>query len=168
VPSQAFRAALEGELWLGEGDSAWLSSLSLAYARGQDAVAPGDLGLTLLTLELALCPPSFVAASSVWISACASARAGGVHLALTSTDPAVFARDTWRPWVSLGPSLRAGVPLSERWALRGVAQLMVQLMRDTFAITVSDPDDPTIATSLPLYRPEVVSFELGAGIGYSF
>jgi len=167
VPSHAFRGALEGELRIGEGRSSWLSSLSLAYARGSDAVAPGDLGLTLLTLELALCPPSIIAESSLWISACASVRGGGVRLAFTSTLPDVEARDTWRPWVAVGPSLRVGVPLSEHWALRGVAELAVQLVRDTFAVRLGAADDPT-ADIMPLYRPEPLSIELGAGVGYSF
>jgi hypothetical protein len=167
VPSGALRATLEGELRIGEGRSAWLSSLSLGYARGNDTAPPGDLGLTLLTLELALCPPSFVAAPSVWISACASVRGGQVRLALTSTDPAFEARDTWRPWLAVGPSLRTGVPLSERWALRGIAQLTVQLVRDTVGVNLVSPDDPQ-GTLLPLYRPEAMSLELGVGIGYSF
>jgi len=167
VPSHAFRGALGAELRIGEGRSSWLSSLSFAYARGNDTVDPGDLGLTLLTLELALCPPSIIAEPSVWISACASARAGRVRLAFTSTLPDVDARETWRPWVAVGPSLRVGVPLSEHWALRGVAELAVQLVRDTFAVRLGAADDAD-ADVLPLYRPEAVSIEVGAGIGYSF
>jgi hypothetical protein len=63
--------------------------------------------------------------------------------------------------------LRAGVPLSERWALHGVAQLAVQLVRDTYAVRVGRAGDPG-AVIVPLYRPEALSLELGAGIGYSF
>jgi hypothetical protein len=167
VPSHAFRAALEGELRLGEAASAWLTSLSFAYARGDHSRAPSDLGLTLLTLELALCPPSFVAEPSLWISACASVRGGAVHLAYTATAADVAARDSWRPWLAVGPSLRVGVPLSERWVLRGVAQLAVQLVRDTYSVGVGPPEEPG-AETVPLYRPEALSLELGGGIGYSF
>lgn len=167
VPSHAVRAALEGELRLGEGSSAWLSSLSFGYAHGDHSRAPSDLGLTLLTLELALCPPSFIAEPSLWISACASVRAGTVRLAYSATESDIAARDTWRPWLAVGPSLRAGVPLSERWALRGVAQLALQLVRDTYRVGVGPAQDPE-AESVPLYRPEALSFELGVGIGYSF
>jgi hypothetical protein len=167
VPSHAFRAALEGELQLGEGTSAWLTSLSIAYARGDHSRAPSDLGLRLLTLELALCPPAFVAEPSLWLRACASVRGGAVHLAFSATDADVAARDTWRPWLAVGPSLRAGVPLSERWTLHGVAQLAVQLVRDTYAVGVGPAENPG-AVTVPLYRPEALSFELGAGIGYSF
>jgi hypothetical protein len=141
--------------------------LSLAYAHGNHSLAPSDLGLTLLTLELALCPPSFVAEPSLWISACGSVRGGEVRLAFSARDADVDARDTWRPWLALGPSLRVGVPLSERWALRGVAQLAVQLVRDTYTVRVTDPADPE-PTTLRLYRPEPLSFELGVGVGYSF
>lgn len=165
VPSHAFRGALGAELQIGEGRSSWLSSLSFAYARGNDTVDPGDLGLTLLTLELALCPPSIIAESSVWVSACASARAGRVRLAFTSTRPDLDARETWRPWVAVGPSLRVGVPLSEHWTLRGVGELAVQLVRDTFGVRLGADADAQI---LPLYRPEALSIEVGAGIGYSF
>jgi hypothetical protein len=167
VPSHAFRAALEGELRLGEGTSAWLTSLSFAYARGDHSRAPSDLGLTLLTLELALCPPSFVAEPSLWISACASVRGGAVHLAYTATAADIAARDRWRPWLAVGPSLRVGVPLSERWMLRGVAQLAVQLVRDTYTVGVGPPEEPG-AETVPLYRPEALSLEVGGGIGYSF
>jgi hypothetical protein len=167
VPSHAFRAALEGELRLGEGTSAWLTSLTLAYAHGDHSRAPSDLGLTLLTLELALCPPSFVAEPSLWISACASVRGGGVHLAFSATEADVTANDRWRPWLSVGPLLRVGVPLSERWALHGVAQLAVQLVRDTYTVGIGSAESPVVET-VPLYRPEALSLELGAGIGYSF
>lgn len=167
VPSHAFRAALEGELRLGEGTSAWLTSLSIAYARGDHSRAPSDLGLTLLTLELALCPPAFVAEPSLWLRGCASVRGGAVHLAFSATQADVAARDTWRPWLAVGPALRAGVPLSERWTLHGVAQLAVQLVRDTYAVGVGPAEDPG-AVTVPLYRPEALSLELGAGIGYSF
>jgi hypothetical protein len=167
VPSHAFRAALEGELRLGEGTSAWLTSLSFAYARGDHSRAPSDLGLRLLTLELALCPPAFVAEPSLWLRACASVRGGAVHLAFSATEADVAARDTWRPWLALGAALRAGVPLSERWTLHGVAQLAVQLVRDTYAVGVGPAEDPG-AVTVPLYRPEALSLELGAGIGYSF
>jgi hypothetical protein len=123
--------------------------------------------MTLLTIELALCPPAFVAQPSLWLSACASVRGGAVHLAFSATDADVAARDTWRPWLAVGPSLRAGVPLSERWTLHGVAQLAVQLVRDTYAVGVGPAEAPD-AVTVPLYRPEALSLELGAGIGYSF
>jgi hypothetical protein len=57
--------------------------------------------------------------------------------------------------------------LSERWALRGVAELAVQLVRDTYNVGVGPAEAPE-TESVPLYRPEAVSLEVGAGIGYSF
>jgi hypothetical protein len=141
--------------------------VSFGYAHGDHARAPSDLGMTLLTLELALCPPSFIAESSLWISACASVRGGAVRLAYSATESEVAARDTWRPWLAVGPSLRVGVPLSERWALRGVAQLALQLVRDTYRVGVGPAEEPD-AESVPLYRPAALSPELGLGIGYSF
>lgn len=162
VPSQAFRAALGGELRIGEGTSAWMTSLSLEYARGK---APRDLAPTLLTVDLALCPPEFISEPSVWISACASARAGWVRFAFAEPQPGLNAFDKWRPWLAVGPSLRAGVPVSERWALRGVAQLALQLVRDT--VGIDDENDPTTPPER-IYRPPAYSLELGVGIGYSF
>lgn len=164
VPSHALRATLDAELRLGEGEVPWLASLSLAYARGNDAADPGEFGLTLLTLELALCPPAFVNEPGLWVRACASARGGALHLSFTRPSPGLDAPDVWRPWVALGPSLRLGVPLSERWALRGFAGLAVQLVRDTFAVRVEGPEGERV----PLYRPEAISLELGAGASYSF
>jgi hypothetical protein len=43
----------------------------------------------------------------------------------------------------------------------------VQLVRDTYSVGVGPPEEPG-AETVPLYRPEALSLELGGGIGYSF
>jgi len=67
----------------------------------------------------------------------------------------------------VAPSLRVGVPLTERWALRGLAELALQLVRDTYAVGVGPTNDPE-SESVPLYHPPALSLELGVGIGYTF
>ena len=91
----------------------------------------------------------------------------GALIPATATEPEVDARDRWRSWLAVGPSLRVGVPLSEHWTIRGVAELAVQLVRDTFGVRLGAEDD-SAAELMPVYRPEAVSLEIGAGIGYSF
>jgi hypothetical protein len=164
VPEHAFKAALEGELRLGEG---WVSELTLAYARGKDEVDVAKLDLSLLTLDVGLCPLELGADASVWLRACAGLRAGAIHLAIRPTEPGLPDASVWRPWVSLTPSLRVGVPLSDRWTIRGLAELAVQLVRDNFDVGFT-PVDAAPARRVTVHRPEAISLELGLGVGYSF
>ena len=94
-------------------------------------------------------------------------RGGGVHFVVTANDPNQDPAAAWRPWLAVGPSLQLGVPLGGRWAVRGVFDLAVQLIRDRFDIErqveVMDADE-----RLTLYRPQAVSIELGLALGYTF
>ncbi len=164
VPGRAFKGALEAELHLSEG---WVSELSLAHARGKDEVAVAKLDLSLSTLDVGLCPLVLGADSVVWLRACAGVRAGALHLAISPTQAGLSEATVWRPWLSLGPSLRVGVPLSERWTLRGLAELAVQLVRDNFDVALT-PADGAASRRVTVYRPEALSIELGLGVGYSF
>jgi hypothetical protein len=169
VPAHALKLSLEGELRFGEGVSSWAALLSLAYARGNSPVPSGELGLTLLTAQLGLCPPAFVAEESLWIRGCASARGGGLRSTVSSSDPTFIAQfdQHWRPWLAVGPSLSVGVPLTERLALRGLVELAVQLVRDRF-----NAEQLNEETGMPepfvVYEPKALSIELGLGIGYTF
>jgi hypothetical protein len=167
VPARAFKGLLQGELRLGEGISSWASTLSFAYARGTREVDVAKLGITLVTAELALCPPAFIDATRVWLRACAGVRGGGVHFVVTANDPNQDPGATWRPWLGVGPSLQLGVPLGGRWALRGVFDLAVQLIRDRFNIQ-RQVGAMAAEEQLTLYRPEALSFELGLALGYTF
>jgi hypothetical protein len=60
-----------------------------------------------------------------------------------------------------------GVTLSERWTLRGLAELAVQLVRDNFDVELTAAD-ASASRRLTVYRPEALSLELGLGVGYSF
>jgi hypothetical protein len=164
VPGHAFQAALEGELRLGEG---WVSELSLAYARGKDEVDLAKLDLSLLTLDVGLCPLELGTEAPVWLRACAGLRAGALHLEISPTQGGLSEASVWRPWASLTPSLRFGVPLSARWTLRGLAELAVQLVRDNFDVELTAVDGAE-ARRFTVYRPEAISLELGLGVGYSF
>ena len=164
VPGHAFQAALEGELRLGEG---WVSELSLAYARGKDEVDLAKLDLRLLTIDVGLCPLELGAGAPVWLRACAGLRGGALHLEISPTQGGLSEASVWRPWASLTPSLRFGVPLSERWTLRGLAELAVQLVRDNFDVELTAVDAAE-ARRFTVYRPEAISLELGLGVGYSF
>jgi hypothetical protein len=167
IPANAFKGLLQGELRLGEGMSSWATTLSFAYARGTSEIEIAKLDITLVTAELALCPPAFIDATRVWLRACAGVRGGGVHFVVTSNDPNQDPGATWRPWLAVGPSLQLGVPLGGRWAVRGVFDLAVQLIRDRFdverQVEVMDADE-----RLTLYRPQAVSVELGLALGYTF
>lgn len=169
VPAHALKGTLEGELRFGEDVSSWAALLSLAYAHGDSPVPSGELGLTLLSAQLGVCPPAFLAEASLWLRACASVRGGGLRSTVSSTDPTFLAEfdQKWRPWLALGPALQVGVPLGEGFALRGLAELTFQLIRDRYNAERLNED-----TGLPepfvVYEPEAISIELGAGIGYSF
>jgi len=169
VPAHALKATLESELRFGEDVSSWAALLSLAYAHGNSPVPSGELGLTLLSAQLGVCPPAFLAEASVWLRACASVRGGGLRSTVSSTDPTFLAEfdQKWRPWLALGPALQVGVPLGEGFALRGLAELTFQLVRDRYNAERLNED-----TGLPepfvVYEPQAISIELGAGIGYSF
>jgi hypothetical protein len=167
VPANAFRGLLQGELRLGEGMSSWATTLSFAYARGTSEVEVAKLGITLVTAELALCPPAFIDATRVWLRACTGVRGGRVHFVVTANDPDQDPAAAWRPWLAVGPSLQLGAPLGGRWALRGVFDLAVQLVRDRFNI---ERQVEVLGTQeqLTLYRPEAISFELGLALGYTF
>jgi hypothetical protein len=157
---------VQGELRFGEDLSSWASTLSLGYARSTSEVEAAEVGITLLTAELALCPPSFVDATSIWIRACAGVRGGGAHVIITPDDPSFPSGDVWRPWLAVRPSLQLGVPVTHGWALRGAFDLAVQLIRDRFSI---ERDGGAAGReTVTLYRPNAVSFELGFGIGYTF
>jgi hypothetical protein len=166
VPPRALRGLLEGELRFGEKMSSWATTLSLAYTRGASDTEQAQLDITLLLAELALCPPSFVDAASLWIRACAGVRGGKIHVIITPTDPSQRPADTWRPWLAVNPSLQLGVPLSRGWAVRGVLQLAVQLVRDSFY--VDDDRVPEQPERITFYIPQAVSFEFGLGLGYTF
>jgi hypothetical protein len=166
VPPRSLQGRFEGELRFGENMSSWATTLAFAYARGVSETQEAELEITLLTAELALCPPAFVDAASLWIRACAGVRSGGVHVIITPSDPSQSPADVWRPWLAAGPSLQVGVPLSQSWALRGVFELAVQLVRDRFYV-----EDTRVADQperITLYRPAAASFEFGLGLGYTF
>jgi hypothetical protein len=169
VPAHAVKATLEGELRFGEGVSSWAVLLSLAYAHGDSPVPSGELGLTLLTAQLGLCPPAFVNEPSVWIRGCASLRGGGLRSTVSSSDPTFLAEfdQHWGPWLAVGPSLSAGVPLSESLALRGLVELAVQLVRDRYN-AVQPNEETGVLEPFVLYEPEALSIELGLGLGYTF
>jgi hypothetical protein len=147
--------------------SSWATTLSLAYARGTSEVAVAKLRITLVTAELALCPPAFIDATRVWLRACAGVRGGPVRFVVTANDPNQDPAAAWRPWLAVGPSLQLGVPLGSRWAMRGVFDLAVQLIRDRFDIE-RQVDVMGTEERLTLYRPEAVSVELGLALGYTF
>jgi hypothetical protein len=96
---------------------------------------------------------------------CAGVRGGSVHVLITPDDASLGTGDTWRPWIALAPALQVGVPLSERWAIRGVFELAMQLVRDRFGVwrTIGVEQEP-----ITLYRPGAVSFEFSLGLGYTF
>jgi hypothetical protein len=168
VPAQALKVSLEGELRFGEDVSSWAALLSLAYAHGNSPVPSGELGLTLLTAQLGLCPPA-VAATSLWIRGCASVRGGWLRSTVSSSDPTFLAQfdQYWSPWLAVGPSLSVGVPLSERLALRGLAELAIQLVRDRYS--AEQPNEETgVLEPFIVYEPEALSIELGLGLGYTF
>jgi hypothetical protein len=167
VPANAFKGLLQGELRLGEGMSSWATTLSFAYARGTSEVEVAKLRITLLTAELALCPPAFIDATRVWLRACGGVRGGPVRFVVTANDPNQDPAAAWRPWLAVGPSLQLGVPLGGHWAVRGVFDLAVQLIRDRFDIE-RQVDVMGNEERLTLYRPEAVSVELGLALGYTF
>jgi hypothetical protein len=167
VPSGALRGLAQAELRLGEHMSSWAGTLSLAYAHGAGDVQAAQLSVTLLTAELGLCPPAFIDTGGVWVRACALARTGVAHVLITPDDESLRPGDVWRPWVALGPSLQLGVPLSQRWVLRGAFELALQLIRDRFDV-LRTGGDAADAERVTLYRPEAVSFELGLGLSYNF
>jgi hypothetical protein len=169
VPGHAFRASIEAELRFGEGVSSWATLLSLAYARGNSPVPSGELTLTLLTAQLGLCPPAFIVEPSVWLRACASVRGGGLRSTVDSSDPTFIAEfdQNWRPWLAVGPSLQAGVPLGEHLVLRGLIELAVQLVRDRYTAERLDEERGT-REPFVVYQPEALSIELGLGLGYAF
>jgi hypothetical protein len=169
VPGHAFRASLEGELRFGESRASWAALLALEYAHGNSPVISGELALTLLSAQLGLCPPAFIDDPSVWVRACVSVRGGGLRSTVASAEPTFVAEfdQNWRPWLALGPTLQAGVPLSERLALRGLAQLAVQLVRDSYYAELRD-EELGMSESFIVYEPEAISIEIGLGLGYTF
>jgi hypothetical protein len=172
VPEKAPFGRIEAELRFGEDMSSWATALALAYARSTSEVrtelgttpVSAELGITLLTAELALCPPA-IDTTSIWFRVCAGVRGGSVHVLITPDDASLGTGDTWRPWIALAPALQVGVPLSERWAIRGVFELAMQLVRDRFGVwrTIGVEQEP-----ITLYRPGAVSFEFSLGLGYTF
>lgn len=170
VPSHAFKAALGGELRFGEGASGWVGALSLAYARGDHANAYGRLALTLLTLELQLCPQGVALNGSVWLRACGQLRGGGINLSISPGELPVVPEDAkWRPWAAFGAGLAAGFPLTERLELRGLFELAVQLVRDRFEVArLGSEGSAEGGATDTLYRPEALSLELGLGLGFAF
>jgi hypothetical protein len=172
VPDSAPFGLIEGELRFGEGMSSWAAALAFAYARSTSEVraelgatpVTAELGITLLTAELALCPPA-IDATSVWFRACAGVRGGGVHVLITPDDASLSTGDRWRPWLALAPALQVGVPLSERWVIRGVFEVAMQLVRDRFGVLRTNGIEREPVT---LYRPLAVSYEFSLGLGYTF
>jgi hypothetical protein len=168
VPSNALKALLRAELRLDEAVTSWSGALSLAYARGNDAGPDGTAELTLLTVELQLCPPGVSLDAAIWLQACADVRGGRLGLSLSPGERPLLTRDSFRPWAAIGPSLQAGALLSEEWTLRAITGFSLHLVRDSFEIARAPANETDPAPRFTLYQPAAVSIELLLGLGYAF
>ncbi|HWO09074.1 MAG TPA: hypothetical protein VNN80_06330 [Polyangiaceae bacterium] len=163
-PADALELALQGELRYGDTFDSWASPLSLTFAYASERVDEADLRFSLLTAQLGVCPPPLGEAWA-WLRVCGNVRGGGVVVKVSPRIAGDPESTALRPWLAVGPSLELGVPLSERWSLRGVGELAVQLVRDRFGPEIEGDGGPEF---VPLYDTKPVSLEAGLGVGYSF
>ncbi len=169
VPARAFELTLDAELRLGPDRASWAAGLAASYARGSAEVSVGQAALTLLALQAALCPPGAAFNAGLELRACALMRVGALDLSASSTsaERPILAIDTLRPWAALGGNLELMLPLSPRWSLGVLGEVVLQLVRDRFEVETLSADSDG-SELLTLYRPEAFSVELGLGIAYAF
>jgi hypothetical protein len=168
VPSDALKLALTGELRAGPDGSNWAGALSLALAHGNAAGAAGSAALTLLTAQLDVCPPGLSLPASTWLQACAMLRGGAMQVSVSPVDRPLSSVGALRPWAAVGPSLKAGLPLSSAWSARGLAELGIQFVRDSFYSERPAADANAPPAHVTLYRPSILSYEFGVGLAYTF
>ena len=167
IPSNALKFALQGELALGDS-SEWGLSLILAYARGREENSTGSGTFQLVTAEAQLCGPEFTRDPRVWIQPCAGLRAGFLKLDVSPGERTSSAPGAFRPWAAIGPGFQAGAPIASAWTLRALGALSFTLVRDRFEVEQAAVDPAGDPLRAKLYRPELFSFELALGLGYSF
>jgi hypothetical protein len=92
-------------------------------------------------------------------------------VSVSARDLSLETKPRTRPWLALGPSLHAGLPLAPRWSLRALAAGSLLLVRDRLAVDRSvggETGEPTVVARSTLYRPPLLSVELLLGLGYAF
>ena len=170
APSHAFQARLQAELRLGPELHDAVVALGLSYSVSGQQNAAADLGFRVLAAQAELCPLS-AASGALWLRVCGQLQGGAWHISVTTRDAALDPTPQTRLWLAAGPSLHAGLPLSQHWSLRGLVAGSVMLMRDSFDVkrTVGgEPGVPELVEFTTLYRPPLLSLELLLGAAYAF
>jgi hypothetical protein len=163
APAPSFEVALGAELRFGDRIESWVAAASLLYRQGSRSSASGDLSLRLIGAELSACPLAFRMGAHAWARMCAELDAGLLAASVSQRELPIEGDDTFRPWLSLGPSLQLGIPLGTRLSLRLLAQAEAVLIRDHFDVARLDSSADVI-----LYRSPALSGSLLLGIGYMF
>jgi len=170
VPSNALSARLGAGLELGPAFHDASVALAVAYAVASDQTEAADLGFRLLTAQLELCPESRFW-GGLWLQACGQLSGGAWLVSVTARDLSLETEAQTRPWLALGPSLHASLPLASRWSLRALAAGSLLLVRDRLTVKRSvggQTGEPTVVEQSTLYRPPLMSVELLLGLGYAF
>lgn len=170
APSNALQVRLQATLDLGPRFRGASAGLGVAFSASSERTASADLGLRLLTAQLELCPARRLWAG-LWLQPCGQLSGGSLHVSVSARDLALETDQPTRPWLALGPSLHAGLPLAPQLSLRALAAGSLLLVRDSLDVerTVGgEPGELPVVSRSTLYRPPLLSFELLLGLGYTF
>jgi hypothetical protein len=170
VPSHALEARLQARLDLGPQFYDLSAALGVAYGASSERTEAADLSFRLITAQLELCPASRPWAG-LWLQACGQFSAGVLHVSVAARDLALETEARTPPWLALGPSLHAGLPLAPHLSLSALAASSLLLVRDSLDVerTVGgEPGALPVVSRSTLYRAPLLSFELLLGLGYAF